>query len=535
MVDAVAVPVRSGPPVSAVPGRAVSAPVAVGLAVVAGVALLVAFPPYDLWWAAPVGVAALAVAVHRRRWWAGAGVGFLAGVVFFAPLLSWTNLHTGSLPWVLLSGLQASYLAVLGAVAAFVSPVVDRRRLVVWPVVTGVLWVGQEALRGRTPFGGFPWGRLAFSQGDSPALAWAAVGGAPLVTFVVAVAGGVVAAAVWRRWRVGRSALVAAGGVLVAAGVLLVGAAVPLGGGTAGSVTVAIVQGNVPRMGLDFNAQRRAVLDNHVQGTVRLARQVRAGQVPAPDLVVWPENASDVDPTRDAQAAASIDEAAAAVGVPILVGALAYGPGAGEVRNVSLVWEPGSGGDVEQVYVKRHPVPFAEYVPFRRLARMVTDQVDLVRADFVAGSQPGVLRVGPVAVSGIICFEVAYDGLVRDTVTGGAQVLAVQTNNATFNAAEAGQQLAMVRLRAVEHGRAGLMASTVGVSAFVDDNGRVSQPTEFNTAAVVVSELELGSTRTLATRTGFWPEMVLVVAAGAVVVAAAWLRRRSGGVDAEAR
>ncbi|MFY1694025.1 apolipoprotein N-acyltransferase [Solwaraspora sp. WMMA2101] len=536
MVDAVAVPVRSGPSVSAVPGRAVPVPVAVGLAVVAGVALLVAFPPYDLWWAAPVGVAALAVAVHRRRWWAGAGVGFLAGVVFFAPLLSWTNLHTGSLPWVLLSGLQASYLAVLGAAAAFVSPVVDRRRLVVWPVVTGVLWVGQEALRGRTPFGGFPWGRLAFSQSDSPALAWAAVGGAPLVTFVVAVAGGVLAAAVWRRWRVGRSALVAAGGVLVAAGVLLVGAVVPLGGGAAGSVTVAIVQGNVPRMGLDFNAQRRAVLDNHVQGTVRLAEQVRAGQVPAPDLVVWPENASDVDPMRDARAAASIDEAAAAVGVPIVVGALAYGPGEGEVRNVSLVWEPGSGsGGVEQVYVKRHPVPFAEYVPFRRLARMVTDQVDLVRADFVAGSEPGVLRVGPVTVSGIICFEVAYDGLVRDTVTGGAQVLAVQTNNATFNAAEAGQQLAMVRLRAVEHGRAGLMASTVGVSAFVDDNGRVSQATEFNTAAVVVSELDLGSTRTLATRTGFWPEMVLVVAAGAVVVAAAWLRRRSGGVDAEAR
>lgn len=523
----------SAPVVAA--GAAVGLPWAVGLAVLSGAALLVAFPPYGWWWAAPVGVAALAVAVHRRRLRAGAGLGFVAGVVFFAPLLSWTNLHTGSLPWVLLSGLQASYLALLGAVAAFVSPVVDRRRLVAWPLVTGLLWVGQEALRGRTPFGGFPWGRLAFSQGDSPALPWASVGGAPLVTFVVAVCGGVLAAAVWRRWRWGSGLVPAVGGVLVAAGLLAVGALVPLGGGSSGSVTVAIVQGNVPRMGLDFNAQRRAVLDNHVQGTLRLAQRVAAGEVPAPDLVVWPENASDVDPLQDDRAAASIDEAATAIGVPILVGALSYGPAPGEVRNVSLVWEPGSAGEVEQVYVKRHPVPFAEYVPMRRLARMVTKQVDLVRADFVAGSSPGVLRLGPVSVSGIICFEVAYDALVRDTVTGGAQVLAVQTNNATFDVAEAGQQLAMVRLRAVEHGRDGLMASTVGVSAFVDQNGRVSQPTEFNTAAVVVSELELGATRTLATRMGVWPEMVLVVLAGAVVAVAVWLRRRVVGSVTEAR
>ncbi|MFY1631936.1 apolipoprotein N-acyltransferase [Solwaraspora sp. WMMB335] len=530
MVDAAVAPVRSGP-VAAGGGGALPLGWALVSAALAGLALLGSFPPYGRWWLAPVGVAALAVAVHRRRMRAGAGLGFVAGVVFFAPLLSWTNLHTGNVPWVLLSGLQAAYVALLGALAAFVSPVVDRSRPVVWPVVAGLLWVGQEALRGRTPFGGFPWGRLAFSQGDSPALAVAAVGGAPLVTFVVAAVGGAVAAAVWRRWRWGRS-------LVAAAGLLAVGVVVPTGGDSAASrrVTVAIVQGNVPRMGLDFNAQRRAVLDNHVAGTLRLARQVAAGEVAAPDLVVWPENASDVDPLRDGQARARIDEAAAAVGVPILVGALLHGPQPGEVRNVSLVWRPGTGPDTDQVYVKRHPVPFAEYVPLRRVARLVSREVDRVRADFVAGSGPGVLRVGPVLVSGVICFEVAYDGLVRDTVTGGAQVLAVQTNNATFNSAEAGQQLAMVRVRAVEHGRDALMASTVGISAFVDQNGRVSQPTQFNTAAVVVREMDAETTRTLATQLGIWPEMVLVGFAGAVVAVALWLRRRRAvGQDAEAR
>ena len=80
----------------------------------------------------------------------------------------------------------------------------------------------------------------------------------------------------------------------------------------------------------------------------------------------------------------------------------------------------------------------------------------------VGGDTPGVIRTGPVTVGDVICFEVAYDEIVRDTVTGGAEILAVQTNNATFNEAEARQQLAMVQLRAVEHGRESLMVSTVG-------------------------------------------------------------------------
>ena len=129
-----------------------------------------AFPPYGVWPLAPVGVALLAAAAHRRRLRAGAGLGFLTGVAFFAPLLAWTNLHTGCLPWVLLSLLQAGYLALLGAATAWVSPLVDRGRWA-WPALTGLLWVGQEALRDRTPFGGFPWGRLAFSQDDVAAAA----------------------------------------------------------------------------------------------------------------------------------------------------------------------------------------------------------------------------------------------------------------------------------------------------------------------------------------------------------------------------
>ncbi|MEW2145723.1 apolipoprotein N-acyltransferase [Micromonospora vinacea] len=543
----------------AVVGRPLPLRVAVPLAVAAGLALLVAFPPYGVWPLAPVGVALLAAAAHRRRLRAGAGLGFLTGVALFAPLLAWTNLHTGYLPWVLLSLLQAGYLALLGAATAWVSPLADRARWA-WPALTGLLWVGQEALRDRTPFGGFPWGRLAFSQDTSPLLRLAALGGAPLVTFAVALTGGLLVTAAWRGWVTARrhaspptttpgdgrqaadgplDAPPTVGGAagrrwapvvvpaVVAVALTAGGLLVPVAtAGSGAGVTVAIVQGNVPRLGLDFNAQRQAVLNNHVDATIELAARVAAGQQRQPDLVVWPENSSDIDPLRNPTAGARISQAADTVGAPILVGAVLLGPGAGQVRNAGILWRPGTGPDLDQLYTKRHPVPFAEYVPLRDVARMVSKQVDLIRNDFVPGSTPGVVRAGPAVLGDVICFEVAYDEVVRDTVTGGAQLLVVQTNNATFDVAEARQQMAMVRLRAVEHGRPALMASTVGVSGFVAPDGRVSDATGFNTREVVVRQMRLDDGRTLATRLGWWPEVALAALAAAALVGAAVLRRR---------
>ncbi|MEU1399210.1 apolipoprotein N-acyltransferase [Micromonospora zamorensis] len=529
-----------------VTGRPLPLRFAVPLAVAAGLALLVAFPPYGVWPLAPVGVALLAAAAHRRRLRAGAGLGFLTGVALFAPLLAWTNLHTGYLPWVLLSLLQAGYLALLGAATAWVSPLADRVRWT-WPVLTGLLWVGQEALRDRTPFGGFPWGRLAFSQDTSPLLRLAALGGAPLVTFAVALVGGLLVTAAWRGWAAARTspaegsqdadgaqgvalarrwapvAVPAAVAVALTAGGLLVPVATA---GSGATTTVAIVQGNVPRLGLDFNAQRQAVLNNHVDATIELAGRVAAGQERQPDLVVWPENSSDIDPLRNPTAGARISQAADTIGAPILVGAVLLGPGVGQVRNAGILWRPGTGADLDQLYTKRHPVPFAEYVPLRDVARMVSKQVDLIRSDFVPGSTPGVVRAGPAVLGDVICFEVAYDEVVRDTVTGGAQLLVVQTNNATFDVAEARQQMAMVRLRAVEHGRPALMASTVGVSGFVAPDGRVSDATGFNTREVVVRQVRLDDGRTLATRLGWWPEVALAALAAAALIGAAVLRRR---------
>ena len=94
------------------------------------------------------------------------------------------------------------------------------------------------------------------------------------------------------------------------------------GSGGEPAVTVAAVQGNVPRLGLDFNAQRRAVLDNHVRETLRLADDVQAGTAPQPQFVIWPEDSSDIDPLVNADAGEQMRRPPAAIGAPILVGTM---------------------------------------------------------------------------------------------------------------------------------------------------------------------------------------------------------------------
>ena len=505
--------------------------VRLAVALLAGVALCAAFPGHDVWVLAPVGVALLALATCGARARTGFLLGLATGLLFFGYSLSWSGIVVGVVPWVGLAVCQALFVALLGAATAFLQGrgAVPRVR----PVVVGLAWVVQEALRDRVPYGGFPWVRLAFSQADSPFGRLAALGGAPAVTFAVALAGGLLAALVWElaprlsrgigqgpRWIA--ALLTLAGAVVVS----VAGFAVPLP--TDGApASVMAVQGNVPRPGLEFNAERRQVLDNHASATEEAAAEVAAGTRPKPDLVVWPENASDIDPTRNPDAQDEITRAVDALGAPLVVGTLLEQP-APDISNVALLYEPGKG--ITQTYVKQHPVPFAEYIPNRDFFRLFSDKVDLVRADFAAGTGPVLFRVpaasgGEVVAGPTICFEVAYDDLVRANVDLGANLLLVQTNNATFGYTdESVQQLAISRIRAMEHGRSVVHVSTVGVSALITPDGTVHQPSTLFTRTVLSGQLPLRSVRTVATMVGPWPEYAAGLAF--VVVLLVGLRRR---------
>ena len=480
-------------------------------AAVSGALVALAFPPYDLWPLAPLGVGVLVLLCRDVRPRRGALLGLVHGLATFLPLVSWMTI-VGPDAWIMLSLLEASFLALMGALLPGVL------RLRAWPLWVATLWVAQEAARDRLPFGGFPWGRLAFAETAAPFTPYASLGGAPLVSFATALSGALLAASVVHlRLRTAAALLgVAAVAVPVA------GLAVPTGAGEGRRVTAALVQGGVPGEGLDFLGEREQVLRNHVEATRRLAEDVRAGTVPEPDLVVWPENASDIDPFTEPSARRLIDDAVRDVGVPVLVGAVLDGPGPDHVSNSGIVWDPVDGPG--ERYVKRHPVPFGEYIPFRAQLSGLISRLDQIPRDFYAADEPGNLTVGPASVGDVICFEVAYDDLVRDVVTGGADVLVVQTNNATYNGTgQPQQQMAMSRLRAVEHGRTVLVAATSGISAVVDADGTVVATAAERTARTLVETVTLHRGTTLATRVGALPEWLL--AGLGLAAAAAGLRR----------
>ncbi|MCF6524599.1 apolipoprotein N-acyltransferase [Streptomyces sp. JJ36] len=517
------------------------------LAAAAGIALGLAFPPYDLWPLSLAAVAALSLLTRGRSARQGAWAGLALGLPFFVFLLKWLHV-VGWDATVGLALIQALFLSALGAGLAVTS------RLPFWPFWAACLWVAEEWARDRVPFGGFPWGRLAFANTGSPFTPLAALGGAPLVTFAVALTGTLLAAAVFTAVAARRQAharqsgpsgggvrplLPAAGATALAGLVGVAGFAVPVPTRAADTVDIAVVQGNVQQPGMDFLGRPMKILNNHVEATLDLADRVRAGEAARPDLVIWPENASDLDPFRHPEARLRIEEAVDAIGVPVLVGALVDHPTEeGYVENQGIVWDPETGPGAS--YTKQHPVPFGEYVPFREQLSTVISRLERVPRDFWPGEHTGVLQVGPARLGDVICFEVAYDEIVRATVRDGARALVVQTNNATYGrTGQPEQQLAMSKLRAVEHGRAVVTAATSGISAVVGPDGTVRQRTAEFTRDVLLAELPLRDGRTLADRVGAAPEWALaMVGLGAWAAAAGWAfagRRARTADQAEGR
>ena len=493
------------------------------LGIAGGVATWLAFPGAGWWPLAYVGIALLFLALRRDRAWWNALVGLCWGAAFFLPLIWWADEATGIVPWLALSIVEAGFVALFAAAWTWA-----RRGEAVWRsaglqvVVFALLWTGVEELRSHFPFGGFPWGRLAFSQADAPLAALMSLAGTPLVSAAVAAAGAMLARSVLGVRRV--SVLSTFGWLGAAVVLLVVGLVVPLPTqAQGGELEVGAVQGNVPGEGIDaFGDVPRQVLDNHAAGTEALLSQVKPGDL---DLVVWPENGTDIDPQVDQQAAQTIDDAARAVAAPMLVGTVQY-PDTGGRYNTAVLWEPGQG--VVASYTKQRPAAFGEYIPLRSLVRHFSSAVDKVSRDMLPGTKPGYVplaspRLGrTVGIGDVICFEVAYDDLVRSAVTAGGEVLLVQTNNASFGfTAESTQQLAMSRLRAVEHGRATVQVSTVGVSAVIAPNGAVLQRTELFTPAQMVATLPLRESLTLADRLGPWPAWIIDALAVCVVVAGA--------------
>ena len=138
-------------------------------------------------------------------------------------------------------------------------------------------------------------------------------------------------------------------------------------------------------------------------------------------------------------------------------------------------------------------------MPLRDIAEIVSPMAKSV-VDFIPGNDLVTHSIGGFKLGPIICYEIIKDGLVRE-MSNSSDAFIVQTNSATFaNTPESAQQLAITRIRAVEHSRSIMSVSTVGISAFIDSNGRVLKQTEENKKSFLVGVLTMNSHRTFIDR-----------------------------------
>jgi apolipoprotein N-acyltransferase len=255
-------------------------------------------------------------------------------------------------------------------------------------------------------------------------------------------------------------------------------------------ISLMAIQGNTPSVGLEFNSRAKAVFYLHRDTTRELVKQKY-------DAVVWPENAIDIDPRNYPEVQADIKTLVQELDTPLVAGVVLTE--SGSPANASVMYN--SSGQVQSAYIKRYLTPFGEYMPLRKIAEFVSPYAKSVN-DFKPGNTFVPHVIAGKKIAPIICYEIINDGLVRENAKG-AGALIVQTNSATFaNTPESSQQLAITRIRAVEHSREILSVSTVGISAFIDNNGAVISQTAENISTSLSGNLRISNHQTLSDRLG---------------------------------
>jgi apolipoprotein N-acyltransferase len=390
----------------------------------------------------------------------------------------------GSVPWVILAvGLSVFYLPLVA---------VKRLGIAFFPLIFIVL----EEIRNRFPFQGFGWARIAYSQADAPYAKIAAHGGAVSLSAITVLIGLVLFFLFHKQLR-----------ILILLPLLIV--LVPINVQMNQTTQALMIQGNVPKLGLDFNSRAKEVFFNHVKETDIALKENRKV-----DFILWPENSVDVDPFRNPE----VFEALNSYKVPLIVGAIVGRDN--EILNTSILWTKES----QNVYIKQHLTPFGEYIPLRSLASKISPFVDDVR-DFSPGNESTIFTVDKAKIAPVICYELLDDQILEEAAKS-SNLLAVQTNSATFgDSAQSAQQLQMTRIRAIEHSRNILSVSTTGYSAVIDYNGKVLQKSDMGTAQHLYAEIGLISSASPRDRYGDWA-LVMTLIWLLIVTRRAYIYRR---------
>ena len=446
--------------------------------IASGALLSASFKPVGLWFAAPLAIALLIHTIEKfgRNL---KSVAFFA-FTFNALALYWSNKYVGVAPWIALVLLQSLFFLPLAALKPLLSKWIGESWYFFFPVAYLIL----EEVRARFPFGGFGWLRIGFGQADAPYVRLASIGGVSLLTLGTCLLG----LAAYQLAQRGSGLTLP----LIAITLTLSGIFIIPNNSPRQTFEVLAIQGSVPKLGLDFNERATEVFYRHLAQTEKsLSKDSNV------DLIIWPENSVDVDPFNNSKIGSEITELVDKYQVPLTVGAVLRTDG--KLQNASILFEPAKGAT--STYIKRHLTPFGEVMPLRSILTLFSDLPNQVE-DFSPGSKAVLHTIGQAKIAPIICFELIDDRMIQSSA-GQSNLFAVQTNSATFaNTAESAQQLAITRIRSIEHARYSVSVSTVGISAIIDTNGVVLKSTKENIAASIQSSVALNATRTTYDRIG---------------------------------
>lgn len=471
-------------------------------ALVSAVLLWAAFPPLDIGVLAFVAPAPLLWGLRRAESAAGAlGVGFLFGLVFFGVLLSFIFV-LGAVAWIPLTVWLASTSAAYGLLVWTFRLWPPGR----WFLVTVGGWAMIEWLRATFPFGGFPWGSVGAAAGGVPgvigSVQW--IGPSGWTVLAVAVSAGLVLfveeRATWRLL-VDPAVVVV---ILTTAGVLFAPSA------DGDPLRVAIVQGGSPCPRVHCQNEKLLIFQSHLE----LTRSIPDGSV---DLIVWPENSlgSPFEPFGNPDVDAVLSAEASRLTAYFVVSGTRSG-GPEHFYNVNTVYAPN--GSRLGEYQKRHPVPFGEYVPLRGTLDFIS-QLDAVPRDMIRGEGPVIFETPRGALGTVISFEGAFSRIIRSEAQIGSQLLVIATNEASFGAGAASDQLiGLARVNAAAVGQDVVHAAITGKSTFISASGEVGETTELFEEVVLEGEVRFRSAGpTLYTRIGDW--LAIVAIAGALAAA----------------
>jgi apolipoprotein N-acyltransferase len=463
------------------------------VAVVGGLLLAAATPPWGFWVLAFPGLVLLDHVLDEPdlAWTRRFGRAWLVWLALLAPSISWMRALT--LPgYVIAATVFAAFLAAGTVVAPR-----GLGRFVALPA--GI--VLAEWVRWRWPFGGVPLSNLAVAQVAGPLAPILRVGGA-LLLVAVTISAGMALAAAWKRRPLMAGALAAM--VLV---VLGLSAVAPSGAPTGRTLEVAVVQGGGPQGTRAVDTEPGIVLERHLAASADLDPDAEL------DLIVWPEDVVDVATLDGSSEEAALEALARRAGATFVAGVI-EDDGTDGFRNWAIAFGP-DGPEADR-YEKVERVPFGEWVPLRSLLEPIAGDA-LPARDARIGQTPAVVETPAGRLGVAISWEVFFGERARDAIGNGGEILLNPTNGASYEGTLVQtQQVASSRMRAIETGRWVLQAAPTGFSAVVAPDGEVRQRTGVSERRILYDTVGLRRGETLYMRLGDLPALAYALACAGI-------------------